>query len=202
MNKEVRFEIRTGRIGGVSQEPWKRRRVSVLCHCSWSWGWVAHTDWEMLRGSLHKMPISFSVWTIYFKETCSYSFLMWCFSFSTGSFSYLTFSGFSIVSQSQWKSHSNMFRIFSFYHLLNVWFVSLTFLLLLMWLPSFPLSEMPSSLSLLLKPKQISIFHLLCCTFQSLASSENALKICQLLLNFPVFLQYPSFSVQRIDLSF
>lgn len=141
----------------------------------------------MPRGSLDKMPIFFYVWSIYFKETCSYFFLMWCFCFSAVSFSSLTLSGFSIARQSQWKSHSSMFRVFYFYHLLNVWFVSLTFLVLLMWLLSFPLSEIPSSLSLLLKPKQISFFHLLCCTFQCLASSDNALKICQLLLNFPVF---------------
>lgn len=128
LNKEVRFESRTGRIGRVSQEPWKRRRL-FSASASGPEGELPMflTDWEMPRGSLDKMPINFSVWSIYFKETCIYFFLMWYFCLSTVSFSSLTFSGFSIVSQSQWKSHSNMFRIFSFYHLLNVCFVRLIF---------------------------------------------------------------------------
>lgn len=151
VNKEVRFESRACMIVRVSQESWKR--LSVLCHCIWTWGELPMflTDWEMPRGSLDKMPLSSSVLSIYFKETCIYFFSMGCFCFSVVSLSSLTLCGFSIVRQSLWKSHSNMFRIFSFYHLLNIGFVSLTLLILLMWLLSLPLSEMPFSLSLLLK---------------------------------------------------
>lgn len=158
------------------------------------------------------MQLYFPVWSIYFKELCNYFSLMWCLCYSVVSYSSLTLSVFFIVRESLWKSLPNMFRIFTFYHLLNVGFVSLTtfwFLKLLWyyWCGSFAsLSLKCLPLNVLLKSKQISLFHLFCLALlyplQHFAASDNTLKICQLLLNSPSSLQHPSFSVQCIILSF
>lgn len=34
VNKEVKIESSTGKIQGKSQETWKRKRLSFLCHCT------------------------------------------------------------------------------------------------------------------------------------------------------------------------
>ena len=166
------------------------------------------TDGEMPCGSLDRMQLCFPVWSMYSKKTCSCFALIWCFCCSVISYSF--WGPFWLFHCQRIPMKVTSKYVQDLYFLSSICmpnvFLALNFCGITNVTPLLP--SLWNAFLFKLAPKAQAnfpfslIFVLPCRTLQCLASSDNALKICLLLLNSPSSLQNPSFAVQCIILSF